>query len=308
MALLACLLLACVQPASAQMPAEQATAESLLVSFFPTSPLPGDWRSSDSLRIFRGEELYLLIDGGADIYLEYGFIRVGSQHFASSAEDEIDLEIYEMRDTQAAFGIFSFVAAGTGSEATYGQGGVTGEDFLIFWKDRFVVSITALSERSRFALPTFGRTVEGQIPQSGSRPVLTEALLQSDFRNEEVVLLKGTLSFERCAELGLGNLFRVREGASGRFDECRTFILRYQGSAECDSAENHALEILEQKGDYRKISGERTNTFLVSPKGTWIHVRQNGRYLLLALGENKEKVRRVAGKLDEAVVAHLLLE
>lgn len=57
-------------------------------------------------RIFDGESLWGYIDGGADLYLEYGFARLLVQ--------ELDLEqihftvnIYQMNDSASAFGIYS---------------------------------------------------------------------------------------------------------------------------------------------------------------------------------------------------------
>ncbi len=57
-------------------------------------------------RIFDGESLWGYIDGGADLYLEYGFTKLLVQ--------EVDIElihftvnIYQMKDSASAFGIYS---------------------------------------------------------------------------------------------------------------------------------------------------------------------------------------------------------
>jgi len=55
---------------------------------------------------FDGPALYGHIDGGADVYLEYGFTRLTLQK-AEFDGLTVQVELYCMRDSSAAFGIFS---------------------------------------------------------------------------------------------------------------------------------------------------------------------------------------------------------
>jgi hypothetical protein len=58
------------------------------------------------LRSFTGESLYGYIDGGADLYLEYGFTGVVITEFVW-LKGKYKTEIYKMKSPEAAFGIFS---------------------------------------------------------------------------------------------------------------------------------------------------------------------------------------------------------
>jgi hypothetical protein len=55
---------------------------------------------------YEGKALYGYIDGGAELYREYGFVRLAVQQLEYGGE-ELTAEIYQMIDTLAAFGIFS---------------------------------------------------------------------------------------------------------------------------------------------------------------------------------------------------------
>lgn len=55
---------------------------------------------------FDGKSLWGYIDGGADVYLEYGFNRLLLQEI-NFEQKHIRLEIYQMKDSASAFGIFS---------------------------------------------------------------------------------------------------------------------------------------------------------------------------------------------------------
>ena len=55
---------------------------------------------------YAGQALFGYIDGGAELYLEYGFKKLGRQEVLSSNE-KIVVEIYQMAGANEAYGIFS---------------------------------------------------------------------------------------------------------------------------------------------------------------------------------------------------------
>ena len=57
-------------------------------------------------RTFTSESLYGYMNGGAELYLEYGFDTLVVTEIVSGGKD-IKIEFYCMRDAEAAFGIFS---------------------------------------------------------------------------------------------------------------------------------------------------------------------------------------------------------
>jgi hypothetical protein len=66
--------------------------------------IPGGQRTRSEY--FNGSALYGLIDGGADLYLEYGFTKVLVQEICWRGYP-FRIELYQMQSTEAAFGIFS---------------------------------------------------------------------------------------------------------------------------------------------------------------------------------------------------------
>ncbi|MCX6136339.1 MAG: hypothetical protein NTV54_02435 [Ignavibacteriales bacterium] len=55
---------------------------------------------------FEGKALYGYIDGGAELYREYGFVRL-SVYAIDIQKEQLSVELYEMENPPAAFGIFS---------------------------------------------------------------------------------------------------------------------------------------------------------------------------------------------------------
>ncbi|MBN1350430.1 hypothetical protein JXJ21_13530 [candidate division KSB1 bacterium] len=64
------------------------------------------WRLTDR-GTFMGQKLFDHINGGAEIYFEYGFARLDVAYYQKD-EKEIVVERYRMADSPAAYGIYSF--------------------------------------------------------------------------------------------------------------------------------------------------------------------------------------------------------
>lgn len=80
-------------------------AQSADDSLLPPDGFADGWERSQPLRVFKGADLYGHIDGGAELFLEFGFERLTVQSY-KKAEDEISIELYRMSDRTAATGIY----------------------------------------------------------------------------------------------------------------------------------------------------------------------------------------------------------
>jgi hypothetical protein len=104
-------------------------------------PAGGDargWVKDGDPQEFVGEDLYTYINGGAEIYQEYGFRRVVVQDYENAAGKSVSLEIFEMETPAAAFGIFTFKRSGQGKSIAVGA--ELEDYYLNFWKGRFLVT------------------------------------------------------------------------------------------------------------------------------------------------------------------------
>jgi len=77
---------------------------------FAQDALPSDgfapgWKAAGKSRTFIEKDLFNHIDGGAELYLEFGFRKLLVQTYASGTA-ELDLELYEMTEPDAALGIY----------------------------------------------------------------------------------------------------------------------------------------------------------------------------------------------------------
>jgi hypothetical protein len=99
-------LLGCAVPAS--MAACGSPAGRQTVTGPPAIPEPGfapGWAKAGPFRTFIGQDLFNQIDGGAELFLEFGFARLRLQAYARD-KAELTLNAYEMESAACALGIY----------------------------------------------------------------------------------------------------------------------------------------------------------------------------------------------------------
>jgi hypothetical protein len=148
---------------SARLAAEDGKG-GLLTLLPPVSTL-GGWQPEAPPHEVVGEELFSLIDGGAELFLKAGFSRAVSQAYIQAGQQPIQIEIYEMTSPEAARAVFGEKTKGDGRPLPLGVQGVDGEYYLIFWQDRFLVTVTGpdATPEIRGVLLRLSRAIEARI-------------------------------------------------------------------------------------------------------------------------------------------------
>jgi hypothetical protein len=139
----------------------------------------------DSLRGWTAESLILLddkvslydyIDGGAELYISYGYRNAVSRRYIKQGQPEVVVEIFDMNTPANAFGLFSNTRYE--EEYAYGQGSQYVEGALFFWKGRYYVSVmtTEETEESTALIHELGRIISERITETGSKPAILDLL------------------------------------------------------------------------------------------------------------------------------------
>jgi hypothetical protein len=105
-----------------------------LREYLPADGAAPGWARDGEPQEFEGEDLYSYIDGGAEIYQEYGFRRVVVQDYRNPRGKSVSLELFEMDSPAAAYGMFTFKRSGKGRSLGLGGGGEIEAYYLNFWK------------------------------------------------------------------------------------------------------------------------------------------------------------------------------
>ena len=126
--------------------------------------------------VYTPEDLYDYINGGAELYISYGFSEVISRIYSARDQPDIVVDVFEMNSSSDAYGVFMFSAEEV--QQFVGQGTQYNEGFMLFWMDHYFVSIMSYPEspESKDALIVLARTIESGIGSEGELPKILKYL------------------------------------------------------------------------------------------------------------------------------------
>jgi hypothetical protein len=118
-----------------------AAAADPIFKLLPPDGTPPGWRRNGEERLFVGSALYQHIDGGAELYHQYGFDRLAVQDYTDGSH-EVRAEIYRMNDPSGAAAVFAEITAGMAVQKLYGTASVLDDYQVLFQRGPFCVSLT----------------------------------------------------------------------------------------------------------------------------------------------------------------------
>jgi hypothetical protein len=286
------LVLAC---AAAAAPACQ---EGSLRAYLPGGASVSGWARDGGPQEYEGENLYTYIDGGADIYQEYGFTRVVIQDYKSAAGKSASLEIFEMSTPAAAFGMFSFKRSGSGKAVQLGFEAELESYYLNFWKGRFLVTLTGFDDARETVdgLLAIGAAVAAKLPGDGREPALVGALPADGLKPGSVKYIKGLLGLNNLYPFYTARGLSFTEAVRGLYDDGTTLLLLDYGSAGSRrEAWSELRAFLEGSERFARVGMEQTEHVLF----------QDGKGRFVAFGE--AETRLIVGVASSATAALLIV-
>jgi hypothetical protein len=205
-----------------------------ITGLLPSSAeIPG-WSFSQEPEVFTGEELFELIDGGADIYLEYGFTQVVSAQFTDPSQNTIQTEIYEMTNDAAAYGIFSITQQMVSWTNAYGDLSSVSDDYIAFRKGKYYVNVSWSSRQHQDQplLAKLAGIISGKIADSGKVPVLVGDFTKSG-SDTKLIYMKGNLGLSNFYYFDYKDVFLLYEAIAWTSGSYNTIVVKYpdEGSA-----------------------------------------------------------------------------
>jgi Family of unknown function (DUF6599) len=181
-------------------------------ALFPSQDIRYAWRPVGEPQVYEGRELYEYINGGADLYLEYGFEEAAGLEYQGPDNAVIIIDIYRMSSAAAAYGIFSAgrrmdhtsLALGTVASQTPYQ--------LTFCKGEFFVKVQSLEagEEDNLAAEYLAGEIDSRIFRADTTvPGLAQRLPRDYLLPQSVTLALGPLGLNSCRYLGDENFFEL---------------------------------------------------------------------------------------------------
>ncbi len=233
--------------------------------FLPDKGKLQNWKAENAPQLYKGEDLYLYIDGGAEIYHEYGFKQVLVQDYKSAAGKSLTLEIFEMANSECAFGMYTFKSSAKGKTIAVGQDGQLEQYYLNFWKGNFLVTLTGFDGSPEViqGLMLIARSVDAKIRTQGRRPSLVEIFPKEWLPISGLKYIKGVLGLYNNYSFFARDVFRFREAVMGAIDEGKftIFVFRYTSQEECRRRFQEVKAAFEKNPAYKNLKTVRPDLF-----------------------------------------------
>ncbi|MFH1940781.1 MAG: DUF6599 family protein [bacterium] len=266
--------------------AGQSETQSALSKLLPSENELAGWKPLFEPQTAEGEDLYLLINGGAEIYHEYGFKRAIIQSYENPNGKSINLEIYEMESSESAYGVYTFKTGEKGKRVAIGREALLEDYFLNFWKGSCVVTLIGFGsdDETIQGLMAMAKTIDSKLEDAGKRPALVECLLEDNLEPHRITYLRGNLALFNRYEFDTENIFGLREGVLGDYGSHKIFVLHYSDESECLHWCENAVNRLQSNPKFSGGKHEKNVFSSADDKGRHIRIEPYRNNIIIVLG------------------------
>lgn len=284
------------------MMAPALAAEAPIESLLPGPGFADGWVIDGKAKQYTEENLYVYINGEAELYLPYGFQVLASALYVRKGDAKTGLvaDIYRMGSPLDAFGIYANYRDPDAKAARVGADGFADESQLLFFKERYFVRLSASGTASldRAVYLACGEDIAKKIPGSTAVPPEVGLLnVPGVVPRTEKYVAQSVLGYSFFPR-GLTADARVRE------ETVRLFVVMEKSPEAAARALESYTASLKEAGAKPEVTKGPTGTTLVAndPMYKGVMVQQKGGYLV---GVARLADARKGAPLVEAVVARI---
>jgi hypothetical protein len=253
---------------------------SLLVLLLPPLPalaaddtalLPPDgfaagWKRAAPPKRFAQADLYGYIDGGAELFLEYGFEELTVQKYRNGA-DEFAIEAYRMTDPAAAAGIYLMKAGKETPGPGFRERHTANKYQLMFCRNRYFVIVNNLAGKEAFApvQVKFASYIAAKLPAPSALADL-QLLPRAGLVPGSARLVRGAYGLQSVFTLGDGDILMLERkltAAAGNYKSATgdytLIVASYADAAQAKRAFDHLQKTLDR---YLKVVEQKPDRFV----------------------------------------------
>ena len=257
----------------------------------PADVLPKDgdiesWIRHRPQQHYAGEALYEYINGGAEIYHEYGFVQVIVQDYVNDLGKSVSVEIYEMTSPTSAYGMYTFKTNSKGKRISIGCDAQLADYYMNFWKGPFLVTLTGFdeTEETREGLLDIAKSVSSKIPVGGKNPRIVSLLPEEDLVAQSYKYFTGFLGLRNSHPFFSLDILGFEEGIKGDYFGGFSFFLF------CFEGEQESRKV------FQSMKGQKDR------RGRSFFVATHRKYLMMVLGDaDQVEAERVFDRAREII-------
>jgi hypothetical protein len=274
-----------------------------LAALLPSASETGGWEREGEPQTYRGDGLFLLVNGGAELYFEYGFERAVAATYHDTAQKWISLEIYEMKDAGGAYGIYTSKRGASGELLPIGNEALMAGYYLNFWKGNFLVTLTGGdgSPETVERLKRIARVVDRKIQGRGTEPAIVHLMPEEGMDPLSQTYIRGNLGFSKHGGLRRPCRFAVKEGTVGEYGKLVAHVLKYEDPPASNQAFSDLSHCLQSIEGFRVIRASSTRVTVEDDQGLFIGAEQEGRHVIILSGEESPRADSIGVEIKKRI-------
>ena len=183
------------------------------------------WTIQETDQEFGPDSLYEYINGGAELFLSYDFQKMVARIYCAPDQPDIIVDVFDMKTSYNAYGVFS--SSREEEDSTFGKGSQYVPGLLLFWMDRYYVSILFNPETDPAKQAAFqiARHMENSIRTIGPLPEILELLPRDSLLKQTIRYFKHYIWLNSYYFISNENILHIQ-------DDVEAVLAKYESGTE----------------------------------------------------------------------------
>jgi len=166
---------------------------------------------------YEGTTLYDFLNGGAELYFDYGIVSIASAEYSTAAGKGIEASVYDMRSPAGAFGIYSNIRYVGAEFVSVGNEGMLSVSSLDFWKDKYYCRLVTfdMEPETQAVMLELGEALAANIKGGGSPPAVVALLPEDNMVARSEKYFTRPIALNNIRYMGSENVFDLGDGTQG---------------------------------------------------------------------------------------------
>jgi len=166
---------------------------------------------------YEEETLYDFLNGGAELYFDYGIVSIASAEYSTAAGTGIEVSIYDMQSPSGAFGIYSNIRYAGAEFVSVGNEGMLSASSLDFWKGKYYCRLVTfdMEPETQAVMLELGKALAANITGAGSPPAVVGLLPEANRVARSEKFFTRAIALNNIRYISGENVFNLGEGTRG---------------------------------------------------------------------------------------------
>jgi len=254
-------------------------------------------------KLYVGDDLFDLINGGAELYHEYGFMEVLTASLVLQGCNSLKVEIFDMGSPEAAWGIFGMTASSNATALSIGDTARKGEGYLQFIKGSYMVYLYYDHVEETEGVNA-AECMTANIKISTDLPELLQVVDAREEKPENIIYFRGNLGLSGIYNFHYKDVFGYSRGAAAIYPDLKVILLDYDDFESCIDHYNAARDFFMENTKYHVQRTQRGLFHMADKKSQQIDCYFENTFLVIFIYTGEREVNEIREEIVNKMKAH----